>query len=39
MRWNLRLHSAQQGIWKSTELRRRLLDAGLDISAGKMSAL
>lgn len=39
MRWNLRLHAAQQGIWKSTELRRRLLEAGLEISAGKMSAL
>jgi DNA-binding Xre family transcriptional regulator len=39
MRWNLRLHAAQQGIWKSTELRRRLAEAGLEISAGKMSAL
>ncbi|WP_018639366.1 helix-turn-helix domain-containing protein [Parafrankia elaeagni] len=39
MRWNLRLHAAGQGIWKSTELRRRLLDAGMEISAGKMSAL
>ena len=27
------------GIWKSTEMRRRLADAGLEISAGKMSAL
>ena len=39
MRWNLRMKSAERGIWKSTELRRRLADAGLEISAGKMSAL
>lgn len=39
MRWNLRLKAAEQGIWKSTEMRRRLADAGLEISAGKMSAL
>lgn len=39
MRWNMRLQAAQQGIWKSTELRRRLAEAGLEISAGKMSAL
>ncbi|MFI5783145.1 helix-turn-helix domain-containing protein [Nocardia sp. NPDC051570] len=39
MRWNLRMKAAEQGIWKSTELRRRLADAGLEISAGKMSAL
>ena len=39
MQWNLRLTAAERGIWKSTELRRRLADAGLDISAGKMSAL
>ncbi|MEV6340441.1 helix-turn-helix transcriptional regulator [Nocardia vinacea] len=39
MRWNLRMVAAQQGIWKSTELRRRLADAGLEISAGKMSGL
>ena len=39
MRWNLRMTAAQQGIWKSTELRRRLAEAGLEISAGKMSAL
>ena len=29
----------EKGIWKSTELRRRLAEAGLEISAGKMSAL
>jgi DNA-binding Xre family transcriptional regulator len=37
-----RLKAAEQGIWKSTEsteMRRRLAEAGLDISAGKMSAL
>ncbi|MHB8341838.1 MAG: helix-turn-helix domain-containing protein [Mycobacteriales bacterium] len=39
MRWNLRLTAAEQGIWKSTEMRRRLAEAGLEISAGKMSAL
>ncbi len=39
MRWNLRMKAAEQGIWKSTELRRLLAEAGLEISAGKMSAL
>ena len=39
MRWNLRMKAAEAGIWKSTELRRRLAEAGLDISAGKMSGL
>jgi DNA-binding Xre family transcriptional regulator len=39
VRWNLRLTAAERGIWKSTEMRRRLADAGLEISAGKMSAL
>lgn len=39
MQWNLRMAAAERGIWKSTELRRRLADAGLEISAGKMSAL
>jgi putative transcriptional regulator len=39
VRWNLRLTAAEQGIWKSTEMRRRLAEAGLQISAGKMSAL
>lgn len=39
MRWNLRMKAAEAGIWKSTELRRRLAAAGLEISAGKMSAL
>ena len=39
MRWNLRMKAAEHGIWKSTELRRLLADAGMEISAGKMSAL
>ncbi|WP_055749910.1 helix-turn-helix transcriptional regulator [Frankia sp. AvcI1] len=39
MRWNLRMKAAERGIWKSTEFRRQLADAGLEISAGKMSAL
>jgi DNA-binding Xre family transcriptional regulator len=39
MQWNLRMKAAEAGIWKSTDLRRQLADAGLVISAGKMSAL
>jgi DNA-binding Xre family transcriptional regulator len=39
VRWNLRLKAAEQGIWKSAEMRRQLAEAGLEISAGKMSAL
>lgn len=39
MRWNLRLKAAERGIWKSAEMRRLLAEAGLEISAGKMSAL
>lgn len=39
MRWNLRLTAAERGIWKSTEMRRRLAEAGLEISSGKMSSL
>lgn len=39
MRWNMRMKAAEAGIWKSTELRRQLAEAGLDISAGKMSGL
>jgi putative transcriptional regulator len=37
--WNMRLKAAERGIWKSAEMRRRLADAGLELSAGKMSAL
>ena len=29
MRWNLRLTAAERGVWKSTEMRRRLADARL----------
>jgi putative transcriptional regulator len=39
MQWNLRMKAAERGIWKSVELRRMLAEAGLDISAGKMSML
>lgn len=39
MEWNLRLAAAQRGIWRSSDLRRLLADAGLEISAGKMSHL
>ena len=35
----MRLKAAERGIWKSAEMRRRLADAGLELSAGKMSAL
>jgi DNA-binding Xre family transcriptional regulator len=35
----MRLKAAERGIWKSTEMRRLLADAGLELSAGKMSAL
>jgi DNA-binding Xre family transcriptional regulator len=37
VRWNLRLAAAERGIWKSTEMRHRLAEAGLEVSAGKMS--
>lgn len=39
VKWNLRLKAAERGIWKSSELRRMLAEAGLEISAGKMSGL
>jgi putative transcriptional regulator len=39
VRWNLRMKAAENGIWKSTDMRRRLAEAGLEISSGKMSAL
>lgn len=39
MKWNLRLAAASRGIWKASELQRRLADHGLVISAGKMSGL
>lgn len=39
MLWKLRIKAAEAGIWKSTEMRRRLAEAGLEISAGKMSGL
>jgi len=39
MLWNMRLKAAERGIWKSAEMRRRLADAGLELSAGKISAL
>ena len=38
MQWSVRLRAAERGIWKSAELRRMLADAGLEISAGKMSS-
>jgi len=39
MRWNLRLAAASRGIWKASELQRRLAERGMVISAGKMSGL
>jgi len=39
MQWNLRLAAAQRGIWRSSDLRRLLAGAGLEISVGKMSHL
>jgi len=39
MRWNLRLAAANRSIWKASELQRMLAEAGLVISAGKMSGL
>lgn len=39
MKWNLRMAAAERGIWKSSELRRLLADAGLEMSVGKMSSL
>jgi DNA-binding Xre family transcriptional regulator len=39
MKWNLRLAAANRGIWKASELQRRLAEHGLVISVGKMSGL
>jgi putative transcriptional regulator len=39
VRWNLRMKAAERGVWKSTQMRRLLAEYGLEISAGKMSAL
>lgn len=39
MKWNLRMVAAQRDIWKASELQRMLAEAGLAISAGKMSHL
>lgn len=39
MEWNLRMAAAQRGIWRSSDLRRLLAEAGLDLSSGKMSYL
>lgn len=39
MQWNLRMVAAQRGIWRASELRRLLAEAGLEISGGKMSHL
>ena len=39
MDWNLRMVAARRGVWRASDLRRALAEAGLEISAGKMSHL
>jgi len=39
MKWNLRMAAAQRDVWKASQLHAMLADAGLVISAGKMSHL
>lgn len=39
MQWNLRMKAAEAGIWQASKMRRQLAEAGLEISAGKMSML
>ena len=34
MQWNLRMVAAQRGIWRASDLRRLLAEAGLEISGG-----
>ena len=35
MRWNMRMRAAERGIWKSTELRRTLAEAGPRSAPGR----
>jgi putative transcriptional regulator len=39
MKWNLRLAAAHREIWKASQLQGMLAEAGLVLSAGKMSHL
>lgn len=39
MKWNLRLVAAQHEIWKASQLQQLFAEAGLVVSAGKMSHL
>jgi putative transcriptional regulator len=39
VKWSLRLAAAKRDIWKSSQLQAMLAEAGLVISAGKMSNL
>jgi putative transcriptional regulator len=39
VKWNLRLVAAQRGIWKASQLQLMFAEAGLVVSAGKMSHL
>lgn len=39
MKWNLRLVAAQRDIWRASQLQQMLAEAGLVVSAGKMSHL
>jgi DNA-binding Xre family transcriptional regulator len=39
MKWDLRMTAARRDIWKASDMRRLLAEHGMEISAGKMSAL
>jgi DNA-binding Xre family transcriptional regulator len=39
MKWDLRMAAARREIWKASDMRRLLAEHGMEISAGKMSAL
>jgi DNA-binding Xre family transcriptional regulator len=39
MKWDLRMAAARRDIWKASDMRRLLAEHGMEISAGKMSAL
>lgn len=39
MKWSLRMVAAQREVWKASQLQAMLADAGLVLSAGKMSHL
>ena len=39
MKWDLRMAAARRDIWKASDMRRLLAGHGMEISAGKTSAL